>query len=442
MALKYMPGSEFNYASKQNMLCVGTTRSGKTTAMLHMIEAAIIRGDPVFIISGKNGANDKYSMYRQVRALCRKHDRKLYAFSTHRNVENKFRYNPFKYTEINGISNAMTVMAQYSDTHYEANFEFWIICICELLEKAGKHKSLPNIMRLFTWDQFLELLDELHDDELVTDEEYQDYLSFEEIASIASASRARFLRYLKGAGERIFIDDNGEKIISVTDVRQKGGVFLMDLDGLMYKDFSYALGTMVVSDLRTMISNERDVESRKLIVFDELSVFFSELLPDIYSQAAGFGYQTIAGSQSFSDMDRISPDLAERIIENSHLFGFLLQNSDSDANRAAAICGTKLDVETTWRSDGASLDSVGSNKIIDRYKVHPNTLKELEPLEMIFYDKTAKNKIVKYIRWDFLDLSISKSSSGEKSLPSTEPVGLDRPSLLGATPKPPKKNDS
>ena len=41
----------------------------------------------------------------------------------------------------------------------------------------------------------------------------------------------------------------------------------MDLDGLMYKDFSYALGTMVVSDLRSMITNETDFNQKKLIVY-------------------------------------------------------------------------------------------------------------------------------------------------------------------------------
>ena len=392
----------FNFESRQNMLIVGTTRSGKTTSMLHIIANRIKAGEPVFIISGKTGANDKYSMYRQVEALCKKYGRKLYAISTHHSVTNNIAYNPFKYAEINGISNTLTVMAQYSDTHYEANFEYWVICICEILQKANRQLSLPNIMKLFTWDNFSSAVENLKDAGVLTDEEEGEYLSYKEIANTASQSRARFLRYMKGAGERIFL---GKDPISVQDVKDEGAVFLMDLDGLMYKDFSFALGTMVVSDLRTMISRETDFEQKKLIVFDELSVFFSSLLPDIYSQASGFGYQSIAGSQSFADMDNISPDLAERIIENSHMFGFLLQNSAQDAERAAAIIGTRKTTESTRRKEGVLFDDMGSDKVVEKYKVHPNVFKELNPLEMVFYDKTQLEKKPTKIKWSFLNLN-------------------------------------
>ena len=394
-----MPG--FNYSSHQNMLMIGTTRSGKTTSMLHLIERRIKEGDPVFIISGKNGANDKYSMYRQVKGLCKKYNRKLYCWSTHHDVKNKYSYNPFKYAEPNGISNTMTVMARYSDTHYEANFEYWVLCICEVLQKAEIELSLPNIMKLFRWKKFIALVDELQEEGLLSDDEVEEYESYEDIAQTALQSRARFLRYMKGSGKRIF---KGHKPISVQDVKDRGGVFLMDLDGLMYEDFSFALGTMVVSDLRTMISRETDFDSHKLIVFDELSVFFSPLLPNIYSQASGFGYQSIAGSQSFADMDRVSPDLAERMIENSHQFGFLLQNSSKDAERAAAIMGTKKTVETTQRKEGTRYDSMGSGKVVEEYKVHPNVIKELNLLEMVYYDKSQKEKEPCIIKWPFINL--------------------------------------
>ena len=391
----------FNFESYQNTLMIGTTRSGKTTAMLHIIERRMKEGIPIFIISGKNGANDRYSMYRQVKALCKKHKRKLYAWSTHHNVKNEYVYNPFKYAEPNGISNTMTVMAQYSDTHYESNFEYWVLCICEVLQKAGKELSLSNIMKIFKWKKFLKVVEELDKNGKLSEEDADEYHDNDDIAKIAAPSRARFMKYLKGSGKRIL---KGINTISVEDVKNEGAVFLMDLDGLMYKDFSFSLGTMVVSDLRTMISRETDFNTKKLIVFDELSVFFSPLLPDIYSQAVGFGYQSIAGSQSFSDMDKISPDLAERMIENSHMFGFLLQNSASDAERAAAIMGTRKSTETTVRKEGGLYGNMGSEKVIEKYKVHPNVIKELNPLEMVFYDKTQKSKVPYKIIWPYLNL--------------------------------------
>lgn len=398
--------------SKANTMFIGTTRSGKTTAMLHVIKRSVAANEPVFIISGKTGINDKYSMYSQVKALCNMYNRKLYVISTHMDYVNTVSYNPFKYSDIQSISNTLTIIAKYSDTHYESCFEFWVISICEIierlkryyLEKTGEVKfiSLPNIMKLFSWNKFAETIVLLKEEGYLSNEEFFEYMSYQDIAEVAQLSRARFLKYLKGSGARIFNDNDS---ISVMDIRRENAVFLIDLDGLMFKDFSFALGTMIVSDLRSMISQEKDVESRKLIVFDELSVFFSVLLPDIYSQANGFGFQSIIGSQSFADMDNISPDLAERMIENSHIFGFLLQNSASDAERAAKIMGTKKTSEVTRRMDGANFSATGSTKVIDQFKIHPDQIKELNPLEMFVYDKTSKTKIPELIKWEYLNLN-------------------------------------
>ncbi len=407
LPLRDIPQKEmgFNYDTNQNMLIVGTTRSGKTTAMLNIIEHTMKRGEPIFIVSGKNGANDKFSMYRQVKALAEKYRKPLYAFSTHHDINNNFSYNPFKYSDINGVSNCLTVMAQFSDSYYESNFEYYVICCCELLQLAGKQLALQNIMKMFNWKTYSLVVKQLHDLGSISDDEAEEYLENEDVAEIARQSRARFNKYLKGSGKRIFAE--GKPQISVSDVKRESGVFVMDLDGLQFEDFSYALGTMVVSDIRTMISCEKDVSQRRLIVFDELSVFFSKMLPNIYSQAVGFGYQSIAGAQSFADLDCVSPELTERMIENSNMFGIMKQNSAKDAERAAEIIGTELGVESTWRKTGQMSDGLSSNKTVRRFKVHTDDIKELDQLEMIYYDKTQKGeKRPVKLHWSYLDLDL------------------------------------
>ncbi len=152
----------FNYDNYANMFCIGTTRSGKTTCFLNIIEYRIKQGLPVFIISGKIGANDKYSLFRQTEALCKKHNRKFFAFSMHESIENEFSYNAFKYTDIHGIANTMSeAIASFSEPHYQAALELHVINILELLGIAGKEFSLPNIMRVFSWHQYSAVVQEL-----------------------------------------------------------------------------------------------------------------------------------------------------------------------------------------------------------------------------------------------------------------------------------------
>lgn len=55
----------------------------------------------------------------------------------------------------------------------------------------------------------------------------------------------------------------------------------------------------------------------------------------------------------------------------------------------ANIIGTKASVETTHKSAGILLDAdgAGTKKVVQEYKVSPDTIKELPPLHAILYDK-------------------------------------------------------
>ena len=393
-----VPHGQYNYASRVNTLLIGTTRSGKTTALANIIDYSLRKGEPVFVISGKNGARDKYSLCNQLKHMCKKYHRELKIVSTSEYEDDRILYNPFRWSSPTTVRDVLLSLFQFSESHYESAFSDWILAICTVLIKSGDVISIPGILDLYDFSNFKANVKNLYSEGLLSDNELEDFLSMKRVADIASDSKSRIRNLISGDADAILNTRDG---YSVRDARNDNAVILFDLDGLKYDEFSRALGMLITSDIRDTIADEYDVERKKLIIMDELSIFFSNLVPTIYSQASGFGYQTVAGSQSFSDMDKVSSSLAEVMIENSHQFGFFLQHSSSDAERAAKIIGTKKAPEITKRINGASYDPAGSLKIVEEFRVHPNVIKKLQQREMILYNKTNTPDLSK-VKWDFV----------------------------------------
>ena len=69
------------------------------------------------------------------------------------------------------------------------------------------------------------------------------------------------------------------------------------------------------------------------------------------------------------------------------------------------IIGTAETVETTHKSSGTLLDAggAGSKKVVREYKVSPDMIKELPPLQAIIYDKQDVEHI-KLLEVPFIDL--------------------------------------
>lgn len=395
--------SSYPYEHRVNAMFVGTTRSGKSLALLNIIEYSLNLGEFVCAVSGKNGAVDPYSMYNQLIKLCDKYNRKLYIFSTHQDVHNNFIYNPIKNMTPTEVADVLVSVSPFSEEHYEAAFQSWIIAICEVLKLSNKQISLSNIYNLYQFDKYQRLIEKLFNENKIDREQYLELLEAEDVANTAKDSRSRLIKFVKGDASTLFLD-KGLSTKSIKEIRDEKAVVLFDLDGLSYKAFSRELGTLITADLRNVIPKDPDISEHKLIVFDELSVFFSDILPDIYSQASGFKYITAVGTQSFSDLDAVDPTLTERMIENSRQFCFMLQNSASDSQRCADIIGTRLAAEVTNKLDGTVYDPSGSVKVVHEYRVHPNDIRSLKSRESFVYSKDyAKQDLIK-VKWDFIKL--------------------------------------
>lgn len=390
---------------KEHECIAGTTGSGKTSCVLiKHVKPAIENGEPLIIISGKNGTDDKYSLIRQTQRLAKKYNRKIAVIST--NPQFKKAYNPLRNFSVTETIDALCSMSEFSEAHYEMAFRNYCGTLLETLKVAGIPFSLHTIIKYYYWDDYVELLRLLKQNKKITDEELAEFMKAKDYAEIARDSRSRFEYLLRGEGGKI-LKDNG---ISAKKCLEDGYIFFLDLDSFKYQAFTRVLGALAIYDIRECMSSLPQ-KKRCKIIMDELGYYCNESLKVCFAQARSTNYQLVCSFQNLADLKEVSENFKDIIIGNCNAFSMLRVNG-KEAEEIASIFGTYNTVDTTRKSAAADLDDAdaGSKRNINKFRVAPDRLRNLKSLEVIYINKERDN-VVYQVKLDHNMLNTSRGGT-------------------------------
>lgn len=395
--------SEIPFDARGHEFIAGTTGAGKTTLLLQYVRDSIIAGEQLYILSGKNGTDDPRSLLNVTKALADKYNRELVVVSLNRRENARKCYNPLSEMSPTELSDALVTISDYTEPHYQACTAMWIKAICECLNLAGIPLSLNSVCDFYSFDDFRELVSRLSAANKLTKTQTKGYLALKGIAEEASLSRSRYLNLLFGDGADLFGD--GEDFTNASIAKRKNAIFFVDLDSFRYTDYTRAVGRLFISDIRHIISAETDMGAKKRVIMDELGSFATEQIMPLFSQARSYGYQIIVATQSIADLDAVSETFSDRVLENCGQYAVLQLNSAQDAEKMSNIIGTYDSIETTRKVSGQLLDpsGAGTKKPVHEYKVSPDYIKELPPLNAVYYNK-ANPSTVCVIRVPFVEV--------------------------------------
>lgn len=395
--------SEIPFENRRHLFVAGTTGAGKTTFLLQYAENSIAAGEQLYIVSGKNGTDDPRSLLNMTKALAKKYNRELIIVSLNRREDDRECYNPLAEMTPTELSDVLVTISDYTEPHYKNCTAMWVNAICECLILANIPLSLNSVCDFYTFDDFRELVSRLLSAGKLTPSRADKYMGFDKIAAEAALSRSRYLNLLLGDGSDLFDEDEG--FVNASIAKKENAIFFVDLDSFRYTDYTRSIGKLFISDIRHVISTETDVTSKKRVIMDELGSFATDQLIPLFSQARSYGYQVIVATQSIADLNSVSENFSEQILENCGQYAVLQLNSAQDAERMANIIGTCDSVETTRKSSGLRLDTsgAGTKKVVHEFKVSPDYIKELQPLHVVFYSKLSP-ETVSVIKVPFIEL--------------------------------------
>lgn len=391
---------------KEHTCNAGTTGSGKTTYLLiEHVKPAIENGEPLIIISGKNGADDKKSLLQQTKRIAAKKGRKVVVVSTHPRYKQP--YNPFRNFSVTQTVDALCSMSEFSEAHYEKAFRNYCGVLLEALQLAGISFSLQAIIKYYYWDDFSELLRHMKQNNIITEEKLSTYMKAKDYAEIARDSRSRFEDLLRGEGGEI-LKENG---ISAKRCLQDGHIFFLDLDSFKYEAFTRALGALAIYDIRECMSSLPQ-KKRCKVCLDELGYYCNNNLKACFAQARSTNYQLICSFQTLADLKEVSENFKDIITSNCNAFAMLRVNG-ADAEEIAGIFGTYNTVDTTRKSAAAGLDDAdaGSKRNVNKFRVAPDRLRELSSLTVIYTNKEKGKEIYQAT----LDPSVLPRIPGDKT---------------------------
>jgi len=370
--------------AKHVFIC-GTTGSGKTVALANFLASGAGYNYPMLIIDGK-GDTDSGSLLEMTKMLCPY--RKLYVINLNEPAASD-KYNPFKNTNTDVIKDMLINMTNWSEEHYKRNTERYIGRLCRLMAMQGIAISLDSLTQYLPINNFIKLSRDISERKLISKEEHLEDVDLAKTSGkIAESAAARFATIKDSDLGQIFHESG----IDIYTALQESAIILFVLNPLLYPEMSPLIGNLIIIDSKKAVSHfYREKKKRIFYIMDEINTYASGSLLDLVNKSRSANVTCILATQSLSDLDHVSGEFKEQVIENCNNYIVLRQNSSVNAEHWGNVIGTRQTMQATYQISGESGEvkstNLGTLRKTREYIYHPDDIKLLGTGQAIFVSR-------------------------------------------------------
>jgi len=300
----------FTADNAKNVFVCGTTGSGKTILLANYIKRAVKMNFTALIVDGK-GDTGVGSLLDIVQRL--KGKKKVYVINM-TDPERSDKYNPFRNASPTIAKDMLINMTNWSEEHYKYNTERYIGRLCKLLAMQGVAISLDALTLYLPKTSFIKLSKDASEKGLLTKAEHlQDVDLAKTSGEIAENAAARFATIRDSDLGQIF-DVSG---IDIYTALQENAIILFVLNPLLYPETSPLIGNLIIIDSKKAVSHfYREKKKRIFYIMDEINTYANASLLDLVNKSRSANVTCVLATQSLSDLDSVSEQFKEQIIEN------------------------------------------------------------------------------------------------------------------------------
>ncbi|WP_028401065.1 type IV secretory system conjugative DNA transfer family protein [Ectobacillus panaciterrae] len=457
----------------QHTLCVGTTGSGKTVFILSLTKQSALKRDiPVIAIDGKGDTD----FIREFEQLAKQEGKKLYVFSDVSDIT----YNPIKQGTATMVRDKIMALFEWSEVYYKNNCSRFLQLLIQIFDKYNIPRDLQHIYKYTDLVKLNNLLEQQHkvvieevpvegisqekpkededsrvlaafgmaqETQETKEEAKSEGIQYKEVKtkvmdSVAQDYQERLATFPEDVfqglqsqvGELIESDlghlfEETGKGIDLRKIVEEKAMVLFSIDGLAYRDYVKKLARLVIMDINNLCSHLYKTGRQPVFaIFDEFSCYVNDEVVDIINKARGAGLEAIIGTQGLGDIDKVSPALRRQIVNNCNVHVAMRVNDGEEAETLAKTIGTYDDNELTIQTKERSESEMGTSRQVERFKAHPNAIKELATGEAFIARRAMRGEVHKvYIKSPFASPSqaqkrrsgflgnISSKTNGKKS---------------------------
>jgi len=351
--------------NRKHNVIVGASGFGKTVLLDTLMYEDMKKGKPVIFIDPKG---DQASMAQFIN-LCKLSGRDYRIFSENYKGEGKLNLNLSKDGTATHIADRIHYSFDWSEEHYET------LCYRALKSSISHLKGGDRAINFETiLDKVKELADAKNSEKEFSRKDVEGL-----IARLENIVQSDFGGILSGEG------------LSISDVWNEGKCVYIGVPVLGYPKIARAIGKIILGDLSYAVYKKYSDLSIELenelspvgVYIDELSAVITNEFIELLNKCRGVKMELTFAFQTPSDINKVSPDLCEQILENSSNWFILKQRMEKGANLFSQAIGTLEGKKDTVRIKDGEEQAQGSQRAVEELVVHANLIKNLNPGQCI-----------------------------------------------------------
>ena len=373
-------------AANQHTLVLGTTGSGKTVTVCNIVESAINRGLPLIYIDGKGD----YDLACRVKKYGEEQGRPVSVFAM--NGES-IAYNPLSCGGFTSKKDRIIELREWSEEHYKKLAEGYLQCVFKVMERANIPCNLASLAEHLDLKKIKSLVRE-HQNDIPDAQKLMDELNNQDQASKSIESLIAEIRNFTSSEIGTLFEMEDEKpVLTLENVLKENGVAYFCLPALEFPSMSKTLGRLVINDLKATMAQQLSLgrKNKVYVIFDEFSVFAGEQVLNVINMGRSAGIHAVLSTQSLSDIASGRKENADhfinQVVGNCNNFILHRQNSAEDAEKLAAMLGTRNTLEYTAQVSQIGPTHMGTVRRTRGFIAHPDDIKSLQTGEAFFYSK-------------------------------------------------------
>jgi conjugal transfer pilus assembly protein TraD len=374
-------------------LILGATGSGKTTSLLAMLCDEIVRGAPVVAIDLKGSPQ----FIEQLQTASSYAGRPFQCWTP----DGPACWNPLAHGNATELKDKLISAEQFSEPHYQRAAERYLQTAIQVLHAArpDQEVTLRAVVDVLEPNNLKSLLPRVSKELMMRVGPYLTGLTRDQQSAIRGLESRLALISESTVGP--YLEPDARAI----DLRRAltGGteVVCFSLNSSRYGKLSAQLAAMVIQDL-IAVAGHRLAESHRplaLIAIDEFSALDADNILGLLARAREAGISTLLSTQEMADLERLAEGFRDQVLGNTAILLAHRQNVPDSAELVAKMIGTAPAWQRTYQTDarprilsrpGAHATGLGTAKLVEEFRIHPNVIKELRSGQAVLLTKAPQ----------------------------------------------------
>lgn len=383
---------------------VGASGFGKTVLLSHIVKQRIAQGKGLMFIDLKSDMDTLLKFTQAVAQADRLEDLQIFSLT---DKKLSLPYNLIFEGTATQLRDRIILSLNWSEEFYKNQASSFLlkllIVLCWLRDNQGFQFHLGTILDCANKvESVVEFGNKVPANEVKIKSMAQGLYDF-----LREKDNFQSLQGLRTQIESIVLSDFGDLVcsndpgINLFDSYMNSKIIFLFLDSRRYGETAKSIGRFILQDLKSAsakVDSEVPKNARKpfSIIIDEFADLASEDFIGFLDRARSSKMSIVVSHQEISDLQRISPEFAGRLMGNTSTLYAFLQKRPESAEIIASMAGTKKVYKETYQSEKILFfDLPTGNKSlreVEEFYIHPNLIKSLRVGQCVCVKKYPKSR--------------------------------------------------